>query len=114
MIIANDRDLTGLYACLGKHLPHGNASELDEVKQAILSLHNRLNRVDQLENALLELVEIASLRGDNDLPHPADNPKLWTARMQDAWSEAEALVDPDKLKLNLSVDRTVEREVLRT
>lgn len=43
--------------------------------------------------ALNELVECARLRGDNELPHPADDAKLWTARMQDAWGEAEHLVD---------------------
>ena len=39
-------------------------------------------------NAMSELIEVAILRGDEELPHPADDPKLWTARMQDAWSEA--------------------------
>jgi hypothetical protein len=95
-------------------MPHGNAAELEEVKQAILALHNRLIRAQQLENILLELIEVASLRGDNDLPHPANDPKLWTARMQDAWSKAEALVDPEKLNIALEVDRKVEREVCKT
>lgn len=36
-----------------------------------------------------ELVEVAGLRGDNVLPHPANDSKLWTARMQTAWDEAE-------------------------
>lgn len=44
-------------------------------------------------DALVELVTVAGLRGDNDLPHPCDDPKLWTARMQDAWNAAE-----DRLK----------------
>ncbi|GEM_PF-3488726 len=34
-----------------------------------------------------ELLEVANLRGDNELPHPADDPKLWTARAQTAWDE---------------------------
>ena len=42
-------------------------------------------RVKRLEAVLRELVEVATLRGDNDLPHPMNDPKLWTARMQDAW-----------------------------
>jgi len=40
-----------------------------------------------VNDAADELLEVASLRGDNELPHPADDPKLWTARMQDAWDE---------------------------
>lgn len=47
----------------------------------------------RLKEAARELLEVASLRGDNDLPHPADDPKLWTARMADAWAELEAAVD---------------------
>ena len=38
-------------------------------------------------DAVSELVEVAELRGDCDLPHPADDPRIWTARMQDAWIE---------------------------
>lgn len=47
-------------------------------------------RVLRLENVLTELVEVADLRGDSELPHPADDPKTWTARMQTAWDEAHA------------------------
>lgn len=36
-------------------------------------------------DAVDELLEVAGLRGDNELPHPEDDPKLWTARMQEAW-----------------------------
>ena len=42
-----------------------------------------------LLSALEELLEVATLRGDNCLGNPADDPKLWTARMQTAWDEAE-------------------------
>ncbi len=42
--------------------------------------------------ATSELDEVAGLRGDNQLPHPEDDPGLWTARMQTAWDEtSEAL-----------------------
>lgn len=37
---------------------------------------------------LRELVEVADLRGDNDLPHPSADDTLWTARMQTAWDDA--------------------------
>lgn len=47
----------------------------------------------RLKEAARELLEVANLRGDNDLPHPADDLKLWTARMADAWAELEAAVD---------------------
>ena len=43
--------------------------------------------------ALAELVEVADLRGDSDLPHPCDDPKLWTARMITAWEEARAALE---------------------
>lgn len=42
--------------------------------------------------ALEELIEVADLRGDSDLPHPADDRKLWTARMQTAWDDARAAI----------------------
>ena len=48
-------------------------------------------RAVALEEALSELVEVASLRGDNELGNPEDDPVLWTSRMQDAWDEAEWL-----------------------
>ena len=47
----------------------------------------------KLREALVELVEVAELRGDDDLPHPCQDPGLWTARMQTAWDEAHELVD---------------------
>ncbi|OFX10845.1 MAG: hypothetical protein A2516_00330 [Alphaproteobacteria bacterium RIFOXYD12_FULL_60_8] len=49
----------------------------------------------RLREALEELVEVAVLRGDNDLPHPCDDPKLWTARMQEAWDDAQALLNEE-------------------
>ena len=50
----------------------------------------------RLHDAASELLEVANLRGDNDLPHPADDPKLWTGRMQDAWHGiAEALAETE-------------------
>ena len=52
-----------------------------------------VERADEAENALIELVECARLRGDNELPHPCDDPKLWTARMIEAWAEAEMCAD---------------------
>lgn len=44
------------------------------------------------KRALDELIEVAELRGDNTLPAPPDDPKLWTARMQVAWNEAEEAI----------------------
>lgn len=49
-------------------------------------------RIEELEDALIELVEVANLRGDNELPAPPDDPLLWSARMQTAWDEAERVV----------------------
>lgn len=42
----------------------------------------------RLREALTELLEVADLRGDSDLPHPSKDPKLWTSRMQEAWDNA--------------------------
>ena len=38
-----------------------------------------------LVDALTELLEVGDLRSDTQLPHPSDDPLLWTARMQEAW-----------------------------
>ncbi|GAB2866240.1 hypothetical protein [Hymenobacter ruber] len=40
---------------------------------------------EALMDAVAELLEVATLRGDNELPHPGDDPKTWTSRMQAAW-----------------------------
>jgi hypothetical protein len=50
--------------------------------------------VARLVECLTELVEVADLRGDSDLPHPSNDPKLWTARMQDAWDNTRAALAP--------------------
>jgi len=39
----------------------------------------------ELWAAAVEVLEVADLRGDTDLPHPADDLKPWTARMRTAW-----------------------------
>jgi hypothetical protein len=65
-------------------------------KNATMTLcANHEKRIAELEaesqrrlNIISELVEVADMRGDADLPHPADDPKMWTARMSDAWDEA--------------------------
>lgn len=46
----------------------------------------------ELLAALTELLEVGDLRGDTDLPHPADDPLLWSARMQNAWDDARAAI----------------------
>jgi hypothetical protein len=42
----------------------------------------------QALDTLQELCDVAELRGDCELPHPANDEKLWTARMQSAWTDA--------------------------
>ena len=46
--------------------------------------------VDRLTDAAGELLAVADLRGDTDLPHPCDDDRLWTARMGNAWDEMRA------------------------
>jgi len=55
-------------------------------------IHDPEVTVPEVVEALRELVEVAALRGDSDLPAPPDDPKLWTARMQDAWLDAEGAI----------------------
>ena len=52
-----------------------------------------LRRAEPVMAAVEELLEVADLRGDTDLPHPADDPKLWTARMQSAWDDLRAALE---------------------
>ncbi len=55
----------------------------------IQELRGEAERLQQVADNAEELVECAGLRGDNVLPHPADDPELWTGRMQDAWDNLE-------------------------
>ena len=56
----------------------------------LASALNALPLLIEVAEAARELLEVAKLRGDNEFQHPADDPKLWTARMQDAWDTADA------------------------
>lgn len=47
---------------------------------------------DQLLEALTELINVGDLRGDTQLPHPSDDPMLWSARMQEAWDVGRAII----------------------
>ena len=58
----------------------------------LMTLEAALDEIERLRKALGELVEVANLRGDNELPHPEDDPLLWNARMQDAWDEAARVI----------------------
>ncbi len=54
----------------------------------------------ELLSAAIELLAVAELRGDDELPHPSDDEKLWTARMQDAWGDLREKVEsisPDSI-----------------
>jgi hypothetical protein len=54
-------------------------------------------RIAELEaqvEAAREVLEVADLRGDTDLPYPANDPKLWSARMRDAWDALRAALQP--------------------
>ena len=83
------------------HLPQGHciASNLTEEDAKLIAsapgLQQRVEALEQeletLKDAATELIVVATLRGDNDLPHPANDSKHWTARMRSAWDELEAL-----------------------
>lgn len=57
-----------------------------------------VRKLEAVAEASEELQEVADLRGDSSLPHPEDDPELWTARMQEAWDELRnALADLEAL-----------------
>jgi hypothetical protein len=58
-----------------------------EVAEVMKERDEARAEVERLREAATELLEVADLRGDSDLPHPADDPIDWTARMQDAWDD---------------------------
>ena len=49
----------------------------------------RIAILEPAVEALGELLEVSRLRGDDELPHPCDDPKLWTARAIVAWGDAQ-------------------------
>ena len=59
----------------------------------VAALRGRVAALRKVEDAARELLEVADLRDDTTLPHPADDPKLWTARMQSAWDDIRARLD---------------------
>lgn len=67
-------------------------SVIEAVDTLLGNLAARTAQLKRTAEALEELVTVADLRGDAELPHPSDDPKLWTARMQAAWDEARELV----------------------
>ena len=75
---------------------YGSLSKQTFISQAVATKEANLSvspwRDQELYEAAQELLEVAELRGDNVLPHPCDDAKLWTARMQDAWDELECAV----------------------
>lgn len=62
--------------------------------------------------AAVELLAVAEVRGDDELPHPADDDKLWTARMQSAWNdlrEQVEFVEPDAIADEVATMKTIEQ-----
>ena len=76
----------GIYATTARVLTAAHYAEMVEAHQALC---------DSVE----ELLEVARLRGDNELPHPENDPKLWTARMQTAWDDLQAAIDDARTAL---------------
>lgn len=72
-----------------RHHSHADSEDAANAK-LIVTLHNALPDLLAVVEAAKELAEVARLRGDDELPHPANDTKLWTARMQTAWDEVHA------------------------
>jgi hypothetical protein len=67
---------------------------------------------DRLADAAVELLAVAKLRGDDELPHPANDPKLWTARMQAAWCDLESATEasrPNAIAESVSLAQAQEK-----
>lgn len=64
-------------------------------------------KLAKVVEAATELIEVAELRGDNELPHPVNDDKLWTARMQDGWDNLGIALSSlhDSVKGKVLVDR---------
>lgn len=90
-----ERELLNLLAII--HGDGGHHTEEVGIVQSVKDAHQTwgqlMLQVEELEGVLAELLEVARLRGDNSLPHPDQDPKSWSARMQTAWDEAERLMD---------------------
>ena len=72
------------------------------------------DELETLLDAAIELLAVAEIRGDDELPHPVDDPLMWTARMQDAWTdlrEAVEYVKPYAINEEVSVLRTTEQNI---
>lgn len=65
-----------------------------KLRQAEVRIAELEAEVARLREALEELIEVSDLRGDIDeIPHPCDDPKLWTARLISAWDNARAALE---------------------
>jgi len=68
-----------------------------------------------LLDACVELYALAERRGDTTLPHPANDPRLWSSRTQDAWDNLrEQIISAgggDKLSKLLVELENWEREI---
>ncbi len=71
-----------------------------------------LESLGPLKDAVEEFLTVATLRGDGDLPPPCDDPKLWTARMADAWTGLEEAFSEAGGEIDLEAGRKQERQAL--
>jgi len=72
--------------------PTGRAGEGDDSMYREDGTGHAPDHSEKLNMLLLsieELLEVAYLRGDNDVPLPENDPRLWSVRMQTAWDEME-------------------------
>lgn len=78
--------------CSSMSVAQGDLSLIARIREQQAEIDKLKSQPDvtRLVDCAKELIEVATLRGDNDLPHPSNDAKLWTARMQDAWNELES------------------------
>lgn len=84
--------MLGNRAARGREIVDAAANILVELTETQGKHLSALEREKALREAAKELLEVADLRGDSDLPHPSNEDALWTARMQQAWDEMRLLL----------------------
>ena len=87
-------------------------SAFREMREKATELDMLRASIKDLLDACVELLIVASLRGDNYLPHPSADNCQWTARMQTAWDELYQIVEmlsPDKVETGIIIGRRHER-----
>ena len=67
--------------------------QVELLQEANRQLRELVASLERVMPAVVELLAVSSVRGDDDIPHPSDDHRLWSARCQDAWIAAREAVN---------------------